>query len=57
MTQPNQTEPQECGERADRRGFFRCQKPAGHNGDRHHVNFGVGSYTWGYVRTPAEVTR
>lgn len=41
-----------CGEPADTGGWFRCDKPAGHSGDRHHVDFGVGSYTWGYV--PAE---
>lgn len=40
-----------CGEPADRRGFFRCGKPAGHTGDRHTADVAGGSYTWGYVPT------
>ena len=43
-----------CGEPADTNGWFRCQKPAGHTGDRHHTDFGVGSYTWGYAPTAEE---
>ncbi|MEV7267099.1 hypothetical protein AB0N38_26405 [Micromonospora aurantiaca] len=45
-----------CGALAEGRGIFRCDKPAGHTGDRHHVDFGVGSYTWGYVPTEPEKT-
>jgi len=59
MTQPTPPEPADrpvCGEPADASRFFRCQKDANHYGERHHVDFVAGSYTWGYVPTLAEVT-
>ena len=43
-----------CGERADTNGWFRCQKPAGHTGDRHHTKVPSGDYWWGYAPTTAE---
>ncbi|GGM27557.1 hypothetical protein GCM10011608_10460 [Micromonospora sonchi] len=44
-----------CGERADTRGFFRCQKNADHHGDRHHTRIPGGDYTWGYTPTADEI--
>ncbi|RLK22666.1 hypothetical protein DER29_0505 [Micromonospora sp. M71_S20] len=36
-------------------GRVRCDKPAGHNGDRHLSRmFGLGEAAWGYVPTAAE---
>jgi hypothetical protein len=49
------TEPYDaCDAPADDGGYFRCKKPAGHSGDRHHSDFGVGSVTWGYVPSATE---
>lgn len=45
-----------CGEPAEPSRFFRCDKPAGHTGDRHHTTVPGGSYTWGYVPTKDETT-
>ncbi|MFJ1539252.1 hypothetical protein ACIODS_11985 [Micromonospora chalcea] len=43
-----------CGEPADARGFFRCQKNTNHSGDRHHTKVPGGDYWWGYVPTIEE---